>query len=239
MLNALRSEVIKQTTLRSTAVYFVLLIGSLFGPVVLLGLLNTDQYRLGPAQPWDMLFDGFFIFAAIAVAFTASRTTSDIKNHMTAQSFLTQPGRWQSLAAKFVVLIGFVVLAFAVGTALIAVAVMAFGGSVDNGNLAPVFAALAMAVTVAAVGVGFAALVRNSIVAVALPMIWIFVGETLMQAAASSYEILEIPGKALLTQNYTNIAGQESVGLAVAIFAAWIVVFGVAGFASHRMRDVR
>lgn len=239
MLNALRSEVIKQATLRSTAVYFVLLIGSLFGPVVLLGLIDSDHYRLGEPQPWGMLLDGFLIFAAIAIAFAASRTTSDIKNHMTAQSFLTQPGRWQSLVAKFVVLLGFVVVSFAVGAFLIVVSVMAFGGRVSGENLAPLVAALAMAVTVAAVGIGFGALVRNAIAAVALPLVWLLIGETLVQAASSQYSVLEPAGKVLLTQNYMNLGGQESVGLALAVFAAWIATFALAGFASNQLRDVR
>lgn len=238
MLDALRSEVIKQSTLRSTAVYFVLLIGSLFGPVVLIGLLDSENYSSGPS-PWASLLDGFLIFTAIAVSFCASRTTSDIKNHMTAQAFVTQPGRWQSLAAKFVVLTTFVIVAIFVGFALIVASVSVFGGSVDFEDLSPVWAALAMAVTVSAVGIGLGSFLRNSIAAVALPLVWLFVAETLVQAAASAFSAFEPLASILFTENYTNIASAESVGPALAVFAGWIAVFGIAGFATNQLRDVK
>lgn len=238
MLNALRSEWIKQSTLRSTAVYLVLLVGSLFGPVVLMGLLNSDSFGDEP-QTWDLLLQGVFIFVAIAVSFAASRTTSDIKNHMTAQAFLTQQGRWQSLAAKLVVLTGIVVTAYILGVALIVASVKVFGGSVDTENISQIFAALALGVTASAVGVGLGAFLRSSIAAVALPLVWLFVGETLIQAASGSHKIFEPVAKILLTENYSKLGSAESIGMALAVFAGWIVVFGAAGFVSNQLRDVK
>lgn len=239
MLDALRAEITAQTTLRSTAVYLVLLVGSLVGPVVLLGAL--DPTRMSSDEPllWTDLFQGFFIFLALAVALAASRTTGDLKNHMSAQAFLTQQGRWQSLAAKLAVLVSLVAATFVVGTGLIAVAVLLFGGSVDTADLAPIGAAFALAVTVAAASVGFGAFVRNTIVAVTLPIVWLFVGEILVVAAGEKIEVLRGVKDVLLTTSYDHLGAGEGTGAALAVLAGWILVLCAAGFASNQLRDVR
>lgn len=239
MLDALRSEILKQSTLRSTAVYAVLLLGSLFGPIVLIGLTSGDSFS-GEPQRWSDLYAGFFIFLAITVALCASRTTSDIKNRMTAQAFLTQEGRWQSLVAKAVVFTGFVTACFLAGTVLIWLSVAAFGGSIESGDVAaPIFARLALVVTLALVSIGFGALVRSNITAIALPLVWLLVGEQLIAMAAENISLFRPLRDVLLSTSMQHLDQGDAVAGAIAVLVGWIAVFGVAGLASNQLRDVR
>ena len=114
LTNALRSETTKLLSLRSTLVYTILMAGSLFGTATLIVLFSSGD---PVTMDWAKLGYGYQIFQLIAVVFAAT-TAGDIRNHLHAQAFLTQRGRWQWVGAKIIVTMVFVAASYLVGTAL-------------------------------------------------------------------------------------------------------------------------
>ena len=90
-MNVVRSEIAKLTSLRSTWVYAILLVGSIAGPVVLMGLFasdsTTDFY-------WNDLLIAGDLFQMLAIIYAAASTSRDLAHGMHGQAFLTQPQRW-------------------------------------------------------------------------------------------------------------------------------------------------
>ena len=95
-MNALRSELIKLSSLRSSLIYFILLTGSLYGPIVLQGLLDST---MDMSLTWTALLSGGIIFQVLAVIYGAFSASSDLNNRLHGQAFLTQPNRWNWLVA--------------------------------------------------------------------------------------------------------------------------------------------
>lgn len=246
MLKAISSEVTKLLSLRSTWIYVILFTGSIYGPTTLYMLFN-DSPRLDGGWP-DLLFGGM-IFLMIAIIFGASTTGGDISNHMTAHAFLTQKHRSSWLLARALVAAVFVELNYILGVALSWAVLNVFPAGHFTGEDqlllwgyavgAPAFAVMA---------VGIAALLRNRVGAIALPLVWMLVVEGLLYAAGEKISFLKTlynlsPGSRvqdmqtwIYAQDHTDMV---SPGFGFAVMIAWMVALLVLGLYSNKTRDVK
>lgn len=246
MFKAISSEVTKLLSLRSTWIYVILFTGSLYGPVTLYMLFSDAE---GFDANWPDLLIGGMIFLMISIIFGASTTGGDISNRMTAHAFLTQKGRSAWLLARALVAAVFVELNYILGLALswVVVTVFPVGNFTGEDQLlmwgyavaAPAFAVMA---------VGIAALLRNRVGAIALPLVWMLVVEGLLYAAGDKISFLKTlynlsPGSRvqdmqtwIYAQDHTDMV---SPGFGFAVMIAWMVALLVLGLYSNKTRDVK
>lgn len=244
LFNALRSESTKILSMRSSLVYAILMVGSLFGPVTLFMIFSDAS---DPVVDWALLSVGAMIFQVVAIIFAAATTAGDIRNNMHAQAFLTQDNRSLWILAKVVVTMVFTAMTYLVGTALALVAGVAFGGSMELGTDAGQFGAnLLGCVVFAAISVGLAAVIRSQVGAVALPIVWLVVIEGMLAMATGRYEWLR-PVVALapgLRQGQLAY-GTDPYELGVStwgcyvILIGWVVVMTGLGLWRNARTDVR
>lgn len=224
-INSLRSETTKLLSMRSTVVYLVLLAGSLFGPVVLSLWLggNTDT-----SADWGMLTTGAIIFQVVAIVFAAATTAGDIRNHMHAQAFLTQSGRWQWVSAKVLVTVVFTTVAFVLGLVVGILAAFVFGAGVDLGTeVNQLVVNLVFSVLISAMCVGLACLIRSQVGAVAVPIAWMMVIDGMLGMAAQSIDAFRplaviAPGQRQAQLLY----GEDPLGLGVSDAMCWVIIVG-------------
>ena len=177
------------------------------------------------------------LFALLAgVLITASESTYGTLT----QTFLVAPVRERVVAAK-------VLVAAAAGAALalaaeaLTVAIGAPGGILDVGNAGLVLAGtLVGAVLAAALGTGLGAIFRGQGSAIAVALVWLLVGESLV-AAAVGHGVRFFPGHVFAATARGVRSGTGDVlgtwsGAAVA--AVYAVVFLAAGTALLSRRDV-
>ena len=177
-LNSLRSETTKVLSVRSTITYAILLTGSLFGPVTLTTLFSAEP---DPVADWSNLTGGTMIFQIIAIVFAAATTAGDIRNHMHAQAFLTQRSRSLWVLSKVVVTTVFTAVLYLIGIALGMLVAVIFGAGVDLGTDAYLLAAnLFPTVAFACLSVGLACVLRSQVGAVALPLAWLMIIDSLL-----------------------------------------------------------
>lgn len=246
MFKAISSETTKLFTLRSTWIYVILFTGSLYGPVTLY-MLFSDAERFDANWP-DLLIGGM-IFLMISIIFGASTTGGDISNRMTAHAFLTQKGRSAWLLARALVAAVFVELNYILGLALSWVVVTVFPAGHFTGEdqllmwgyavAAPAFAVMA---------VGIAALLRNRVGAIALPLVWMLVVEGLLYAGSEKIPFLKTlyhlsPGSRVQDMQawiYTpDHSDMVSPGFGFAVMVAWMVALLALGLYSNKVRDVK
>ncbi|WP_408925264.1 ABC transporter permease [Corynebacterium sp. YSMAA1_1_F7] len=246
MFKAISSEVTKLLSLRSTWIYVILFTGSLYGPVTLYLLFSDAE---GLYLNWPDLLIGGMIFLMISIIFGASTTGGDISNRMTAHAFLTQKGRSAWLLARALVAAVFVELNYILGLALSWVVVTVFPAGHFTGEdqllmwgyavAAPAFAVMA---------VGIAALLRNRVGAIALPLVWMLVVEGLLYAGSEKISFLKTlyhlsPGSRVQDMQawiYTpDHSDMVSPGFGFAVMIAWMVVLLALGLYSNKVRDVK
>lgn len=242
-IRAVHAETTKLFSVRASAVYAVLLTGSLFGPVTLVGIFGEH----GTDMDWSTILFGLQIFQLIAVIFAAATTAGDIRNHLHAQAFLTQAHRWQWVGAKILVTTVFTAVTFVVGT------VLAIGiGAVLGGTLAlgtdtqlPVVG-LVTSVLFAAMTVGLACIIRSQVAAVAVPVAWLLVIDGMLGLAAEHIDIFRplaavAPGQRMNQLMYD----QDPLGLGLGtaacylVIVAWFVVLSAVGLWRNHRADVR
>ncbi|MGP5658732.1 ABC transporter permease [Corynebacterium falsenii] len=244
-MNALRSEITKLTSVRSTWIYLILLTGALYGSVVLLGVFGEASN--GPARGWDSLLQGAQIFQMIAIIMAGSWVGSDIKHNMNAHAFLTQPRRSNWLVAKMVVVGLFTFSAFVVGCALAWVAATVVGIDVDAGEGLGYLTTTAIGFPLWAVAtVGLAALVRSQVAAISLPLVWILVLEPLINTGAGSVSAIRplatiLPNSTMVNVAYDNaIFEHASLGaMGIIVLIAWLGALITIGLWANTSRDVR
>jgi ABC-2 type transport system permease protein len=242
LINSLRSETTKLFSMRSTLVYAVLLTGALFGPVTLVGLFGDS-----PGFTWATLTTGFQIFLLVAVVFAAATTAGDIRNHMHAQAFLTQRGRWQWVVSKIVTTAVFVGVLYLVGIALSlgAASVLGSGMELDSG-LTLFYVPLISSVLFSAMTVGLACVVRSQVGAVAIPAAWILVIDSMLGFAAEQIDAFRpLAAIAPVQRQDQLINGADPLGLGLSgavcylIIVGWFVVLAGVGLWRNAASDVR
>lgn len=242
LLTSLRSETTKLFSVRATLVYAILLAGSLFGPVALMGIFGDR-----PSFDWATITFGYQIFLLIAVIFAASSTAGDIRNHMHAQAFLTQAGRWQWVVAKMLVTAVFVAVFYVVGVLLSLGVAAVLGSGLELGaGASAAYVPLISSVLFAAASVGLACVIRSQVGAVAVPAAWILLIDGMVGFAAEQFEAFRpLAAIAPVQRQDQLISGADQLGLGIApavcylIIIGWFVVLGGDGLWRNATADVR
>lgn len=242
--NAVSSELAKLSSLRSTWIFSILLTGSLYGPPVLILLLSNDN-QIG--LKWSDLLVGHLIFLMIAIIFGA------MLENTTPHAFLTQKRRSSWLVARAIVISGFIAANFVVGSALsILVTYVLPRGHFENVGIHWFFSFLVAAPLFAVMSLGLAAVVRNRVAAIGIPLVWLLVIEPLIYTAQSALSALKpvvkvLPGRAPEQFNYyfdavrihipTDQFPAPALSAAVVVACA-AVLFGLGLWANHA-RDTK
>ena len=245
-LTALKSETTKLLTLRSTLVYFILLGGSIGGPVFLYLAFATEKN----AVTWTDLLMGGMITQMIAVIFGASSTAGEIASKMHAQAFLTERSRWNWLGARAVVSVVFLAVTVAIAVALTILMVTVWPGAEfkpEQGvSLATTFGGV---LAFALLAIGIAAIVRSRVAAVGLPLVWMLVIEPLIMSVGSNVSLLKTLAKFLPARTMQDIdkwylipergADFLTPTFSVTVLAIWVIALLVLGFWRNSRADVR
>lgn len=242
LLHSLRSETTKLFSMRSTLVYAILLAGSLFGPVTLMGLFGDR-----PDFDWSTITFGYQIFLLIAVVFAAATTAGDIRNHMHAQAFLTQRGRWEWVVAKMLTTAVFIAVLYVVGTALSLGVAAVLGSGTDLGSgLSMFYVPLIGSVIFSAMTVGLACVIRSQVAAVAVPVAWVLLIDSMLGFAAEQIEAFRpLAAIAPVQRQDQLISGADPLGLGIStvvcylIIVAWFLVLAGLGLWRNSSSDVR
>lgn len=242
LLHSLRSETTKLFSMRSTLVYAILLAGSLFGPVTLMGLFGDR-----PDFDWSTITFGYQIFLLIAVVFAAATTAGDIRNHMHAQAFLTQRGRWEWVVAKMLTTAVFIAALYVVGTALSLGVAAVLGSGTDLGSgLSMFYVPLIGSVIFSAMTVGLACVIRSQVAAVAVPVAWVLLIDSMLGFAAEQIEAFRpLAAIAPVQRQDQLISGADPLGLGIStvvcylIIVAWFLVLAGLGLWRNSSSDVR
>lgn len=225
LTRALRSETTKLFSLRSTLVYAILMAGSLFGPVTLMVLFSPGD---SATMEWAKLGYGYQIFQLLAVVFAAATTAGDIRNHLHAQAFLTQRGRWHWVAAKIIVTMVFVAASYLVGTAVSLGASVALGADlILDGGWTAFYVPLIGSVVFAAIAAALACVIRSQVGAVAVPATWMLLIDGMLGMAAESMEVFRplamiAPGQ----RQEQLISGFDPLDLGLSTVACYVIILG-------------
>lgn len=244
LLNAIKSETTKLKTLTSTWIYFILLGGSIGGPVFLFLILSENKSEVG----FSTLLMGGMITQMIGVIFGASTTAGEIATKMNAQAFLTQHSRWNWLSARAIVASLFLFLTTAIAVALTALMVAIWPGANFVAKEWPFFWIFLLGIPAfTLLAVGLAALLRSRVAAVGLPLVWMLVVEPL---------VINTGGKALgklpkflpartmddLQTWYrlpAHFPDMNTPVFSISVLAVWVIAFLVLGFLRNTRSDVR
>ncbi len=182
ILAALRSELIKTTTVRSTG---VLVAGS-----ALVGLLTSSAIAVFVADEGRTVTD-VFLFPMVLTAVLAAIAgilviTSEVQHGTLAASFTAHPSRWPVVAAKIGVTAGFGFVLGLIGT------IAGFAGAVlgglevgdTSGVTAQVLWGLLYTVGAGLLGLGVGMVVRHSAGAISGLLVWWLVVEGLVVSFA-------------------------------------------------------
>ncbi len=256
-MNILKSELTKLTSLRSTWVFTVLLLGSLIGPVFLMGVIGTGD---GPG-PFDISTTVVtsFIFATIAVIFAGNSVAGDYHENMHAHAFLTQTKKSSWLAARLLWLTIWTQACYwiSVGTNLILGKTMpGFYWQEDqmgNGWII-IWTGAASVATLSLFGCAIAAITRSRVTAIGLPLVWFAVVEQMIVSLAGEFKVVTAVAKIVPMQRFTDIrnvlsgaiteggfggsATQQPVPVSVLIIVTWLVVLLFFAFVVNRRRDL-
>lgn len=180
MIPALRAEVRRLLSLRSTAVFAALLTGCCFGPIIVMGVVYAPDYQ-GPIDASD-LGKCVSVFHVLALVFAGSHTATEIRSGSSAISFLTQRNRWSSLTAQYLVESAFLVTTYCIGMPLALLAASLYPDGMDlTGRSWPYLGLYLVIVLVwSSMGTSIAIITRSVAAAVAVPITWMLLIEQLI-----------------------------------------------------------
>lgn len=252
---ALTAEVRKLLTMRSTWVWLVLFTGSLFGFPVLEIIFYDPTYD--PTVTWASVIQGWTITLFLGIIYGGG-VAGEFSHHMHAHSYLTQNSRNSWLLARYLVVAAFTFFATTLGLLISAlISVLPIGPEFDGtGSVLPLVI-VALGVPVFAIlAAGLAAVVRNRVAAIGLPLVWIAIVEPLILAAANTREFartvyVNSPGPRLNdlvlnvqmadSSNTSEFYGGSVVassGHAVIVILVWTLIFTIAGLVVNRRIDI-
>lgn len=210
--NALRSEWTKMTSLRSTWIYVILLVGSMVGPVV----LQVSMFEGGFGIDWQSLTVGTVLFAMIAIAYAGASIAGEYNDQMHAHAFLTQDRRSLWIVARGLLELALLLVTWLLGLVIAYLVVVvwpgvSFEGGAPTAAVTSVLTFSIFAVIAMALGV----LTRSRVAAVAIPLVWLLVVEQLVKFAAMATKAmvpvwLAAPGERI-SQLADQLTGNRSV----------------------------
>lgn len=244
-MNALKSELTRILSLRSSLIYSILFTGAFYGPIVLIVMFfsgEVDTEGIGI----DTLLFGSAFFIPIAIIYGAAATASEIRHGSSSLNFLVQRNRWSSYFARIAANLIFISVNYFVGLGL-AFAVANFhphGLTLDDKWALLIVVNWAVALLWTTVGVAFGFIFRNVAMAVAVPLLWITVAESILL----SLPIESVAKFATWLPYYisngplpASILGSEtphSIPEMVAVLVGVLAVFVAGGFVLNSRRDV-
>ncbi|MEL4151861.1 ABC transporter permease [Corynebacterium bovis] len=240
---ALRSETLKILTVRSTIVYLILAAGAMFGPMVLGSLLSGGDIESFTLN--DLLI-GTGIAQVIVVAFGAAGAAGETRSGMVAQAFLTEKSRSLWLIARIIVSAVAAAVMYLIGVALGWAVVQLVGPGLSADGVRPLVGGVIGIMAFAGIGAGIGALLRNTVAAVAVPVCWLFVLESMILMASSAYEMFRpvaeiLPGVRVgeLSGSGTGMVTEYSPVVDALIVIAWLVVICGLGLWRNRRADTK
>lgn len=185
MTSSFRADCVRLLSIRSTWVYFLLLIGLFVSPVILVVLvLGGDATR--PLQANDLVTCAD-LFHVIAIIFSGATVATEIRHGALTVNFLTQRGRWRSMVSGCLIGASFVTLTYSIGV-LLALVIGEFypkGVEIDTRGFQFLVVELLVILVWCLVAGSLAILTRSVAASVAIPLIWILLIENLLAAIPS------------------------------------------------------
>jgi hypothetical protein len=221
----------------------------------LIGLIMAKIAALATTFPISQAFALSVIGTKFIAIFGVVCTTSEHRHRTVTTSYLVSSGRLQLLLAK-AALAGAVGVGYAVVCSLLsAVGILMAGGDLGDGT-GEFFGVSAVSLVVflfwAVLGVGLGALLNNQAAAIIGLLVYLMLGEQLINAFAVATSVGHIqgylPGGAS-SDSLNNLAASGAIGellsestmpwwLSLIIFIAYAIAIFAAGVAVARMRDV-
>lgn len=245
MLSALKAETLRLLTLRSTLVYAILLTGALYGPPVLVVLLGegNSTYTASDIGQFAM------IFMIVAIVFAGSSTAGEIRRGSLGVTFLSQRHRWVSYFARLIVAAVYISVLYVIGLILAWGVFVAGSDTVDlsDGGWAYLGLVLVQILSFVFITSGIAALTRSTAAAIALPLAWLLLIESLL--ASVPIKAFENIAQWTPLQNWSFLLGKTyepassafiTHGVLAAAGAVTVVtlVFIAGGCLAHIKRDI-
>jgi hypothetical protein len=237
MTSLIRGELIKVRTTR-TALGFAVASVLLVLALVLISFLASDPRTA--ADKRDALNVGGVLSVPLLI-FGIVGATGEYRHRTIAPAVLIAPGRIRLTIAR---LIAYVITAFAVGLAMVIVALaigLPLAGSGEDLRAGDIVAVagggLVVTTLVTALGVGVGVLVRNQVVGVVGALIWLFILAPvlgLIDEQLPNYTTLPAAGVA----GGSGGASDISFVTAVLVLIAWAAAFVAVGLLVERRRDV-
>ena len=229
-------------TLRSTAVYSVLLIGSCVGPIILMTFLYDIEYQ-GPIDAGD-LGKCASIFHMLAVVFAGASAATEIRSGSTEVSFLTQRRRWTSFAAQLLATSSFLSLTYVIGMALAFVAAQFYPDglimSAKGWSYLGVY--LSIILVWGVVAMSLAVLTRSVAAAIAVPLVWMLLLEQLMSMVPMLAPVMNWMPFSAGMELLGRVLAESPVAAgsipAVVLLSGLASMFSAAGLLCHTRRDV-
>lgn len=239
---ALKAEALRLLSLRSTLIFAVLLVGSCFGPIIVMTLQYDIEYG-GPIEAGD-LGKCVSIFHVLAIVFAGAYTATEIKTGATAVSFLTQRTRGTALAAQLIVESVFIIATYIVGMTLALGASLLYpdGLTMTTRGWAYLGVYLIIVLAWAAMTTSLAVITRSVATAIAVPLVWMLLLEQLMSIVPMFAQLVQwMPFSAGMSV-LAHTLGESSSPMAIAQTIIALVVPAVLpvgiGYFSHMYRDV-
>ena len=248
-LSSVKSETTKLLTLRRTWIYFILLGGSLGGPMFLYLLLSEENLT----ADFSDVGTGGMIALMICIVFGASTTAGEINTKMHAQAFLTQRSRWYWLAANGLVASAFVVFTLALAMALTVLMIVIWPGATFVGEQNnTVWSLLIGGAAFTLLAMGTASLLRSRVAGIGVPLVWMLVVEPLISLGGEKFDILQKISEVMPAGTITEIQryytfqadgdlmeGAHTPAFYLTVLAVWVVVLLALGFYRNWRADVR
>ena len=244
MIDAIRSEWIKVSTVSVTWVLAIIAVAFPVVVTVLTAVLADDVFT---GQDLAGLVSGLTIVAAMLLAVIAAiAVTSEFGHGTIRPTFAAMPDRVRPLLAKLVVqvavtlvlAVAIVVLCWVLGSVL-----SGDSPSLGDGTALPALVGVVLlAVGLTVLGYGLGLLIRNSPAAICILLLWPLIAEGLIAGLLSAIGLEDgvrfLPYSAgfnmAVTDPDPDSFGRVGGGL---YFCAWVVVLVVAGIVSARRRD--
>lgn len=249
MTRVVAAEIRKLTSVRTT--WIITLVGLLFVAMTA-GLFVFAEEAFGPYEGTDgqlaAVVDQIGGMSVIVLVVGLLAMTTEFRHGTIGRTLQLTPSRTTVLSAKVVVGMAYGVVFFALGLLIVGVLVTIAGEGFAFGEetVASLWQGPVGLALTAMFGVALGALLRNQVVAITVTLIYLFVGETLVNQFRpevarwmpfQALNALFLSDEALASAPEGMVTPLEPlVGLAV--FLGYVLVFSVAAVVLMRKRDV-
>jgi ABC-2 type transport system permease protein len=240
MTALVRAELLRLRTSRSTwaLLAVAITVSGLRMALVLAGAGSIEGAGSGSDDQRELLVGaGAHAALLLAAVYGVLLVTGELASRTLTASLLITPDRRRVVLAK--------VIAGAAAGALVATSLLALGigvaaaaGDSTDVGLRPLLGTVLMAAGSGAIGVGVGTVVRQQTAAVAVPVLWFLVIETLLSGFQLSWLQPWLPGGALAALSGARFAGSLPMAAAAGVVVAYAAALLLPGARSLLRRDV-